>query len=92
NGSVDGAAHGNVVIDDFASITAAAGTDGIRGFNYGTGTITITVEAGADVNGPRDGVGAFAKDGGNVSVTNHGSVTGGVAAIDAQTTGSATAT
>ncbi|SDN97545.1 VCBS domain-containing protein [Afipia sp. GAS231] len=92
DGAVHNNVHGNVIIDDYASITAAAGTDGIRGYNWGTGTVTITVEDGAVINGPRFGVGAFGKDGGNVSITNHGSVTGGVAAIDAQTTGAATAT
>jgi hypothetical protein len=85
-GSPDSSDLGNVSIDDFASITAAAGTDGIRGFNYGTGAVsgdsevTITVESGAIVDGPRYGVDAFGQ-GGNISVTNHGSITGGTDAI-----------
>jgi len=87
---------GNVSIDDFASITAAAGTDGIRGFNYGTGEVTITVESGvtidAPVSGPglRYGIDAFGQ-GGDVSVTNDGSITGGSYAVHATTTGSGTA-
>jgi hypothetical protein len=92
NGTVDPDAHGSVTIDDYASITAAAGTDGIRGFNYGTGDIAITVEAGAVIDGPRFGVGAFGHDGGDITVTNDGSVTGGTDAIDAASTGDGTAT
>ena len=88
--------HGDVIIDDFASITAGIGTDGIRGYTYGDGTVTITVESGAVIAGaPNDplryGVDAFGDDGGNVSVTNHGSITGGTDAIHATTTGSGVA-
>ena len=78
--------HGNVIIDDHASITADAG-DGIRGYNYGTGNVTITVESDASINGLRYGVGAFTYDGGNISVTNYGSITGGTDAIDVNVTG-----
>ena len=83
---VDGNVSGNVYIDDHASITAAAGTDGIRGINYGTGAVTIVTEIGADITGGRYGIGAFAYDGGNVSVTNHAYVTGSTAAIDTLST------
>ena len=92
NGSADPTDHGNVIIDDFGSITATGGADGIRGYNYGTGTVTVTVEAGADVNGSRYGVAAVGHDGGHVSVTNYGTATGTVEAIHAPTTGSGTAT
>ncbi len=34
--AVNGNVAGSVLIDDYATITAAAGTDGIRGINYGT--------------------------------------------------------
>ncbi len=80
--------HGNVSIDDYASILAPAGTDGIRGVNYGTGTVTIIAEAGATITAGRYGIAAFGFDGGDVSVTNYATVTGGTAAIDAQATGS----
>ena len=37
--------HGSVSIDDYAAVTAMAGTDGIRGVNYGTGEIeTVEME------------------------------------------------
>jgi len=83
--------HGNVSIDDYATITAAAGTDGIRGVNYGTGDITIVVESGAGVTGGRYGVAALGYDGGNVSITNSGLVTGSTDAVNATTTSSGTA-
>ena len=78
--------HGNVSIDDYASILAPTGTDGIRGVNYGTGTIAIIAEAGATITAGRYGIGAFGNDGGDVSVTNYASVTGVTAAIDVTTT------
>ncbi|WP_079566273.1 Ig-like domain-containing protein [Bradyrhizobium erythrophlei] len=82
--------HGNVSIDDYASILAAAGTDGIRADNYGTGTVTIIAEAGATITAGRYGIGAFGYDGGDVSVTNHAYVTGATAAIDALATSAGT--
>lgn len=81
---------GNVLVQDYASITAAAGTDGIRAFNYGTGSVSIITETGATIAGGRYGVAGFAYDGGNVSITNYASVTGTTAGIDAGTTGSGT--
>jgi len=83
--------HGNVSIDDYATILAPAGTDGIRGVNYGTGNITIVVESGAGVTGGRYGVAALGYDGGNVSITNSGLVTGSTDAVNATTTSSGTA-
>ena len=88
--AVDPNVAGNVWIDDYATITAAAGTDGIRGINYGVGSVNITTEVGANISAGRYGIGAFAYDGGNVSVTNYGSVTGTTAAIDASATGNGT--
>jgi hypothetical protein len=82
----DSNVHGNVSVDDYASILAASGTDGIRGSNYGTGTTTIIAEAGAVISAGRYGIGAFSYDGGNVSVTNYATVTGSTAAIAATTT------
>ncbi len=77
--------HGTVFIDDFASITAAAVTDGIRGINYGDGTITIITEAGAIVSAGHYGIAAIGGDGGNISITNSAALTGGTAAIDTTT-------
>ena len=91
NSAADNNAHGNVVIDDYASITAAAGTDGIRGYNYGTGTVTITAETGAVITAGRDGIDAVGKDGGDVSVTNYATVSAATA-IQATTDGTGTAT
>ena len=78
---------GSVWIDDYATITAPTGTDGIRGINYGIGAVAIIAEAGAAISAGRYGIGAFAFDGGNVSVTNYANVTAATAAIDAQSAG-----
>jgi large repetitive protein len=88
--TVNGNVHGNVSIDDYASILAPAGTDGIRGINYGTGTVTIIAEAGATITAGRYGIGAFGYDGGDVSVTNYATVTGSTVAINATTTSAGT--
>ena len=88
--ALDNNVHGNVSIDDYATIAAAAGTDGIRGINYGTGAVTIIAEAGAAISGGRYGIAAFAYDGGNVSVTNYANVTATTAAIDARSTSAGT--
>ena len=86
NESAEDNVHGNVVIDDYALITAsAAGTDGIRGYNYGTGTVTVIAEAPAVITADRYGLAARGHDGGDVSVTNYGTVTADTA-IDATTT------
>ena len=94
--TLDANVHGNVVVDDYATILAAPGTDGIRAVNYGTfdtngagGTITVTVEAGAVVSAGRYGVAAFAS-GGDVTVTNDGTIMGTTDAVDATTTSTGT--
>ena len=94
--AVDANVHGRVVVDDFASILAVAGTDGIRAVNYGTpdsnglgGTIMVTVETGAVVSAGRYGVAAFGS-GGNVSVTNDGTIMGATDAVDATTASTGT--
>jgi len=78
--------QGSVWIDDYASILAPTGTDGIRGVNYGTGTVSIIAEAGAVITAGRYAIGAFGYDGGDVTVTNYATLTGGTAAIDATST------
>jgi hypothetical protein len=89
--TVDANVHGNVSVDDYASIFAATGTDGIRGANYGTGTVTIVAEAGALISAGRYGIAALGFEGGNVSVTNYATVTGGTLAVNATTTSTGTA-
>lgn len=85
--------QGDISITDFATINATtAGTDGIRGDNYGIGTITIVAEAGATISAGEYGIAAFGYDGGDVSVTNYATVTGATAAIDATTTSTGTVT
>jgi hypothetical protein len=81
----DDAVHGNVTIDDYGSITATTGTDGIRGYNYGTGTITVIAEAVAVIDADRYGLAARDYDGGDISVINYASVSA-TTAIDAYDT------
>jgi hypothetical protein len=96
--TVNSTFKGDVLIDDYAIITAAAGTDGIRGINYVNGSVTVIAEASAaTISGGRYGIGAFSygsvgPNSGNVSITNYATVTGSTAAIDAQASGSGTIT
>ena len=93
--TINSSFKGDVLIDDYANITAAAGTDGIRGINYVNGSVTVVAEAGASISGGRYGIGAFAfggvgSDSGDVTITNYATVTGSTAAIEAQATSAGT--
>ena len=90
NNSADINVAGSLIIDDYASISAPNGTDGIRGFNYGTGDITIAAEAVATISGGRYGIDASGHDGGNAQINNSAMVSGQSAGIFAQTTGAST--
>ncbi len=90
--TADGNVQGTVSVDDYASITAAAGTDGIRGINYGIGTINIIAEAGATITAGRYGIAAIGGDGGDITITTSATLSGGTAAIDAMTTSTGTVT
>ena len=46
--TVNAAVFGNVVVDNFAAITAAGG-DGIRASNYGSGDVTVNDHAGSTI-------------------------------------------
>jgi hypothetical protein len=94
NSAVDGNVAGNVIIDSYATIMAAAGY-GIDGYNWGTGNVTITAESTSSITatGTADnfygtGIGAFANDGGSVSVTqDEGATDTGVYGLWASATG-----
>ena len=92
NSSADGSVAGSLIIDDYASISAPSGTDGIRGLNYGVGDITITAEASAVISGGRYGIAGFGNDGGDVQINNSAMVQGTTAGIFAQTTSAGTVT
>ena len=74
---------GNVIIDDFASITAPSGTDGIRGFNYGVGpgTVSVIAELAAVISAGRFGIAANGNSTVGISVVSSGVVSGGTAGI-----------
>jgi hypothetical protein len=82
----NGSVSGNVSVTSDAVITAAAG-DGINAFTWGTGNVTVQTNAGSSITAVADGIKGTAHDGGNVSITNVGSVTAGIG-IDALSTGS----
>jgi hypothetical protein len=79
----DGNVHGTVHIDDYASITA--GGDGIRGVNYGDGSITIVAEAGAVISAQEYGIAVVGGDGGAISITTSATLTAVDAAIETTT-------
>ena len=68
SGTTNTAINGTVLIDNFATITAAAG-DGIEGYNEGNGNITVTDEAGTTVSAALYGITAFGNGSGNINVT-----------------------
>ena len=65
---------GNVVVDSSASINTAFGY-GIELYNDGLGNLTATLESSSAITAPKVGVNAYTPGGGNVSVTNHGTIT-----------------
>ena len=76
--------HGTV--NNYANITASAGW-GVVGFNYGTGNVTVTAEAGSSITAPAFGIAAYALDGGNANITNDGTVNSSTGiALQAQST------
>jgi hypothetical protein len=68
---------GNVIVQSSAAITADAGY-GIHAYNDGIGNVTVTTYAASSIHATGTAIGAFANDGGNVSVTNHGTATGAI--------------
>ena len=66
--------QGNVVVDSFATINAASGF-GVGLFNVGVGSETATLESSSVITALTVGVNAYAQGGGNVTITNNGSVT-----------------
>jgi hypothetical protein len=84
NNTPDPNVVGNVVVDDFASITAATGTDGIRAFNYGVGpgTVSITAESSAVINAGRFGISGNGNSTVGITVASSGIVSGGTAGIN----------
>ena len=67
--TVNASVFGNVTINNFANINAGGG-DGIRGYNYGIGNITITDETNTTITAPGEyGIRTANYGSGNVSVT-----------------------
>ncbi|HEV2970327.1 MAG TPA: hypothetical protein VGY55_10070, partial [Pirellulales bacterium] len=78
-GTISTSIQGNVLVDNSAIINAASGA-GIGLYNWGVGNLTATLETSSAITAQAIGVNAYALGGGNVSITNHGTITvaGGV--------------
>ena len=72
DGEAQSGVNGNVTVDNFANITAAAG-DGIDAYDFGNGNVTITDEANTTVSATGAngifGIHAFSWGVGNVAIT-----------------------
>jgi hypothetical protein len=85
NNTINPNVFGNVTITNYANITASGG-DGIRGFTYGTGNITITDEANTTIIAPGEfGIREANYGSGNetVSTSSTDSITSGASGISA---------
>ena len=74
NGPLSTAVHGNVVLDNSATIKAVSGA-GINLYNNGVGSISATLRAGSSVTAAQGGVNAFSAGGGNITIDNRGTIT-----------------
>ncbi len=60
--------NGTIIVDNFANVSAAAGT-GIGATNYGNGSVTVTDEVSTTVSGAQNGISAASRSTGSGSVT-----------------------
>ena len=76
----------NVTVNSDATIVAAAGA-GINAYNAGIGDVTVTTGVDSSITAPGNSIQAGALGGGNVSITNDGTTSGGIyaSAIDSGT-------
>ena len=72
--TVNSFVHGNVMVDTGATINASAGV-GVGLYNFGTGTITATLEQSSAITAVSAGLNIFAQGGGNITIVNHGAIT-----------------
>jgi large repetitive protein len=64
---------GSVIVDNSATINAASGA-GIGLYNFGVGSVSATLEAASSINAVTAGLNIFAQGGGNVTITNNGTI------------------
>ncbi|WP_426407043.1 Ig-like domain-containing protein [Bradyrhizobium ganzhouense] len=81
-GTATNAVLGNVTVQSNAQITAAKGV-GINAYNWGKGNVTVSTGTASAITAPGNGIQANALNGGNVSVTNDGSINAGGSGISA---------
>ena len=75
NGALSTALHGNVILDNSATINAVSGL-GINLYNNGVGSISATLRAGS-ITAAQGGVNAFSAGGGNITIDNRGTINAG---------------
>jgi len=80
NGTATNAVLGNVTVQSNAQITADAAV-GINAYNWGKGNITVSTGSASSITAPSNGIQASAQNGGNVSITNGGSIHSGATGI-----------
>ena len=90
-GLVNSNVLGNVDIYDTANITTASGF-GINLYNFSAGYLQATIEPATTVSAPTAGVNAYAQGGGNVTVTNDGTLLASIGSGISAGTGGALAT
>jgi VCBS repeat-containing protein len=86
NSVVNATVTGDVTVTSNAVIHATNG-DGIDAFNYGSGDVTISTGTTSAITASADGLFADAFGGGDVNVTNKGSISAGLYGIFAATVG-----
>ncbi len=80
NGALSTALHGNVNVDNSATINAVSGA-GVNLYNNGVGSVSATLRAGS-INAAQGGVNAFSAGGGNITVDNRATVNAGTIGIN----------
>jgi T5SS/PEP-CTERM-associated repeat protein len=73
---------GNVTVQSNAQITADKGV-GINAYNWGKGNVTVSTGPASAITAPGNGIQANALNGGNVSITNGGSINAAASGISA---------
>ncbi|MBB4369391.1 hypothetical protein GGD63_002179 [Bradyrhizobium sp. cir1] len=75
--------HGNVVLDNAATVTAASGS-GINLYNNGNGSISATLRPTSSITAAQGaGVTAFSAAGGNITIDNQGAISAAAIGVSA---------
>ena len=81
-GTLTNTVLGNVTVQSNAQITADSAV-GINAYNWGKGNVTVSTGSASSITAPGNGIQASANNGGNITVTNGGSIHSGGTGITA---------